>query len=171
MVSRCHKDCADSLLIRVIYDISEQQQNLLETLWPNVLICCRNVRGPARKQNMSKVTVGKWQSWGEDSPLCYFWALGLPFCQGGNGHKGPWLYVQTTQRTGEQSMFINFTTHTEESLCRPFLQGPFPPESVLHRCPRVGQAPGHCPCYWYCHPHGFNKASASGGNAEWQPLF
>ena len=38
-------------------------------------------------------------------------------------------------------MFINFTTHTEESLCRPVLQGPFPPESVLHRCPRVGQAP------------------------------
>ena len=36
--SRCLKDDADLLLIRVIDDISEQQQNLLETLWSNVLI-------------------------------------------------------------------------------------------------------------------------------------
>lgn len=88
MVPKCHKT-VQLYVIRVIDDISEQQQNLLETLWPNVLIFhCRNVRGPARKQNMSKVTMGKWQSWGEDSSPC-FWALGLlPLLQGGNGHKG-----------------------------------------------------------------------------------
>ena len=56
------------------------------------------------------------------------WGRKLPSCQGGNGHKGPQLYVPTTQRTGDQFMFINVPSHTEESLCRPVLQGPFPPE-------------------------------------------
>ena len=46
------------------------------------------------------------------------------------------------QKTGEQSMFINITSHTEESLCKPVLQVPFPPGSVLHTCPRLGEAPG-----------------------------
>ena len=36
-------------------------------------------------------------------------------------------------------MFINVTSCTEE-LCIPVLQGPFPPESVLHRLPRMGEA-------------------------------
>ena len=38
MLPRCCKDLANLLLIRVIGDISEQQENLLETLGPKVLI-------------------------------------------------------------------------------------------------------------------------------------
>lgn len=103
--------------------------------------CCRNIRGPGRWQDMSKVTASKWSSQGQGSALCYFSTLTLPSCQEGNVHEGSWFHVPTTQRRGEQSMFINTTLCTEESLCSPVLQGPFPPEAVLHGRPRVGEAP------------------------------
>ena len=92
---------------------------------------------------------GHVMNWGQDS-LSAFPPLGLPSCQGGNGHKGPQLYVPTTQRTGDQFMFINVPSHTEESLCRPVLQGPFPPEPAA-QTPEGGWGPGHCPRYHSCH--------------------
>ena len=95
---------------------------------------------------MSRVTVSKWQSCGQDTAL-----RSLPSCQGGNGHKGPQLHVPTTQKTGEWSVSLNITQYTEESLCRLVQQVPFPPESVLHTCPRLGEAPGHCLHYWSSH--------------------
>ena len=92
---------------------------------------------------------GHVMNWGQDS-LSASPPLGLPSCQGGNGHKGPQLYVPTTQRTGDQFMFINVPSHTEESLCRPVLQGPFPPEPAA-QTPEGGWGPGHCPRYHSCH--------------------
>ena len=78
-------------------------QSSSKTPWkpsdPTPSFCCRNVRGPGRKQDVSKVTAGKWWSRGQDSALRSFSALGLPSCQGGNGHEGPQLYVPTTQPT------------------------------------------------------------------------
>ena len=60
-------------------------------------------------------------------------------------------------------MFINVTSHTEESLCRLVLQGPFPPESVLHMCPKLGEAPGHCLHYWSRHPMWLQQSISSHG--------
>lgn len=88
-------------------------------------------------------------------------------CQGRNGHKGPRLYVLTTQRTGEQSMFINVTSHTEESLCSPILQGPFS-QNLLHGWSRVREASEHCPRYWSSHATWLQQSIAPQG--EQQPL-
>ena len=116
-----------------------------------------NVRGPGRKQNIPKVTAGKTKPQLISSLLLY---PGPPFLPRREWARGAWLHVLTVQRTGERSMFINITSYTEESLCSPVLQGPFPPESVLHRLSRMGEAPDAAHISGPVTPCGCSKALA-----------
>ena len=107
-------------------------------------------------------TYPKWQQarLSHNSSLHYFSALGLSSCQGGNEHEGPDLHVLTVQRTGEWFTFINVTSCTEEPLCSPVLQDPFPPESVLHRLPRMDETPDAAHITGPVTPCGCSKALA-----------
>ena len=116
-----------------------------------------NVRGPGRKQNIPKVTAGKTKPQLISSLLL---CPGPPFLPTKEWAWGARLHVLTVHRTGERSMFINVTSCTEESLCSPVLQGPFPPESVLHRLPRMGEALDAAHITGPVTPCGFGKALA-----------
>ena len=121
LIPRCHKDLANLLLIRVIDDISEQQQNPLTQ--------CPHFTAEMSEVQAGNRTCPEWQQVSDEprartllSATSPCWAS-LP-AKEGMGTRDPNSMSQLCSRTWEQSMFLDVKSYTE-LLCIPVLQGPF----------------------------------------------
>ena len=148
-----------TLLIRVIDDVSEQQQNLLETLWPNALILLQKRQRP--RQETGRVQSDSRQVTkpgpGLRSPLLL--RPGPPFLPRREWARGAPTLCPDHAADQESSPCLWTSHRVQKNRCAAqSRRGPFPPESVPQGHPRVGEAPEHGPSYWSHRPTGLGQS-------------